>query len=165
MKPRAFPSINFLPLFFACSIWPQFFQLFFPVLGGPRAPSGERKTICDTVIINQGFAQLKKTRFCEHFGHPLGPLLGSFWAVLGTLGRSWAPLGVPKGTRSQKKEHEMEVWNLPGRPEESKGRPRRPKTSKMESQGSKMGAKIMKNHVSKSNTYIEKSDVKNRFRL
>ena len=140
LPPGAFFCITGVSLkrFFSIHEHCLFFCVFFFVFGAARVAQG-RQISPDPRYCRQKtrFRKNLKNTFLRPFGHPLGPLLVSFCTLLDSLGRSWAPLGVPKGAKSRKKERKNEVLNLGRHPKGPKGRPKCPRTSKREPQGSK----------------------------
>ena len=75
---------------------------------------------------------------------PLGLTLGTILVAFGVLGAPFGALWAPKALPKSKKEQKNEVLNRHGRPEEPKGRPRRPRTSKMDPNGLKNRPQIKK---------------------
>ena len=152
-SPGAFFSSILGPLGSFCAFlsWASLFYRFFSFLEAPGGPLESKKPL--------------KSLYCRQFSrfhsNGKGKVPGALWAafgttfglILGAFGVPGALLGAtwgPKGRQKSKKVRKTEVSNVPGRPEGPKGRPRRPRTSKMEPRGTKIGAKITKNDVSKS---------------
>ena len=114
------------------------FRGIFLRFGRPRDPPGHHNTM--KIIVPS--SEIKVSRISKNYafwvafgalGVYFGHHFGRFWNPWGSLWRPLGPQSVPKVEKRAKNE----ILNRHGRPEEPKGRPRRPRTSKMDHKSSK----------------------------
>ena len=84
-----------------------------------------------TVVKNQGFARLKKTRFLDRFSFPRGSLWAYFCSLWASLGLSLGSPEIEKAGQSCPTEEYNGALDLAGHPSVSKAYPGPPKSTQM----------------------------------